>query len=155
MKRLIILKICIIIFSVVVSVPCGFAREGTTEGQSTKYKVMKGFAEADSVKYPVFIGIREVDAIRFGGITYTMTQKKQKHALLMAEKLKRFYVGKKIGTVVLPAFKKVGKPETVAWYSLRCGSGNEGAQAVVKVDDKTVIVYLLPTCDEGVLAMML
>ncbi len=155
MKCLNILKMCIISLSVVASVPYGFSQEGTTGGQSIKYKVMKGFAEANSVKYPVFIGIREVDATRFGGITYTMTQKKQKQALLMAEKLKRFYVGKKIGTLVLPAFKKVSKAETIAWNSMKCGSGDEGAQAVVKVDDKTVTVFLFPSCDEGVLAMIL
>lgn len=144
-----------IILSVVLSVSHGAAQEGMEGGQSIKYKVMKGFAEANSVKYPVIIGIREVDSTRFGGITFALIQKNHKQALLVAEKIKRFYLGKKIGTVALPSFKKVTKPETMAWNSIKCGSGDEGAHAVVKVDDKTVTVYLLPSCDEGVLAMIL
>ncbi len=156
MKRLNNHKMCIIVILLaILSVSQGFGQEGTQGGQSTTYKVMKGFAEANSLKYPVIIGIREVDATRFGGITFTVTRKNHKQTLLMAEKIKRFYLGKKIGSVALPSFKKITKPETMAWNSIKCGSGDEGAHAVVKVDDKTVSVFLFPSCDEGVLAMIL
>jgi hypothetical protein len=119
-----------------------------------KYKAVKGFVEADSVKYPVFVGIREAAMTRFGGITFTVTQKNHKQALLMAEKIKRFYLGKKIGSVSLPQFKKIDRPESIAWNSVKCGDA-EGARAVVKVNDKEVTVYLFPSCDEGVLAQVL
>jgi hypothetical protein len=155
MKYLNLAKVTIFILYVVISSSFGSAQEGIKGGQSLKYKVIKGFAEANSVKYPVFIGVREVDATQSGGITFAVTQKNHKQALLMAEKLKRFYLGKKIGKVSLPQFKKVSKPEIIAWNSIKCGSSNEGAHAVVKVDDKTVSVFLFPSCDEGVLALIL
>ena len=120
-----------------------------------KYKAVKGFIEAGPVRYPVFVGITEAEECKFGGVTFTVAQKNHKQALLMAEKIKRFYLGKKIGSVVLPQFKKITKPDTIAWNSLKCGKGNDGAHAVVRVDDKTVAVYLMPSCDEGVLAHIL
>ncbi len=143
--------LCVIITGLVVSAQ----DKGTESSEAKKYKVAKGFVEADSVKYPVFVGIKEVDASRFGGITFALPQKNHKQALLMAEKIKRFYVGKKIGKLALPQFKKVSKPETIAWNSLKCGNINDGAHAVVKVEENTVTVYLFHSCDDGVLAHIL
>jgi hypothetical protein len=143
--------LCVIITGLIVSAQ----DKGTEPAGAKKYKAVKGFVEVDSVKYPVFVGIKEVDASQFGGVTFALTQKNQKQALLMTEKIKRFYLGKKIGKFALPQFKKVSKPETIAWSSLKCGNNNEGAHAVVKVEENTVTVYLFASCDEGVLAQIL
>jgi len=125
------------------------------QSEARKYKAVKGFVEVDSIKYPVFVGIIEVEASQIGGITFTLAQKKHKQVLLMAEKIKRYYLGKKIGKIVLPKFKKVSKPEATAWSSVKCGNDSDGALAVVKVEENRVTVYLVPSCDEGVLAHIL
>jgi hypothetical protein len=156
MRRSNLLAACLFVLFIAMSGSLVSAQDkGMEPSEAKKYKATRGFVEADSVKYPVFVGIREVEASRFGGITFSVTQKNHKQALLMAEKIKRFYLGKKIGAIALPQFKKISKPETIAWSSLKCGSGNEGAHAVVKVEETTVTIYLFPSCEEGVLAQIL
>lgn len=142
--------VCIAVSAIVIAAK----NEETKSGESGPFKVMKGFVEVDSVKYPVFIGVREVGSSPYGGITFTLKQKNRKQALLMAEKIKRYYTGRKIGTIALPLFRKIGKPDTVAWNSLKCG-GAEGAHAVVKVMENDVTVYLFHSCDEDVLTHIL
>ncbi len=156
MKRRHTLHNCFIALCVIMSGHIASAQnKGAESSEAIIYKAVRGFVVVDMVKYPVFIGIREVEGTKFGGITFALIQKKHKNALLVAEKIKRFYLGKKIGTIALPQFKKATKPETTAWSSIKCGSNNEGAHAVVKVAENTVTVYLFPSCDEGVLANIL
>jgi hypothetical protein len=128
---------------------------GGTPSNKQRFEVSRGFAVVNNLKYPVFQGIREVDSTPFGGISFTLEQKNRKTALLMAEKIKRFYTGKKIGGTALPVFRKISKPETTAWNSVKCLREKEGAQAVVKVENRTVTVYLFPSCDQDVLAHIL
>jgi hypothetical protein len=156
MNRLNLIAIYIISISAAVAISFAYGQErGTEQTEAVRYKAKKGFVEVNSVKYPVFVGIMEAGASRFGGITFSLLQKKHKQALLVAEKIKRYYLGKKIGNIILPKFKKVNKPDATAWSSIQCGKDNEGALAVVKVVENTVSVYLLPSCDEGVLAHIL
>lgn len=120
-----------------------------------KLKVIKGFVELDKVKYPVYPAVKDVETGQFGGIVYRIEEKTENLAAATAGKLRKFYAGKKIGKAVMPAFVKIGKPDTEAWYSKKCIKGDEGFQIVMKIEEKIITVYILTGCDEGVQAMIL
>ena len=117
-------------------------------------QVAKGEAEVDGTKLPVFTKIASVEKGQFGGIRYTVTEANAKSALKKAELIKKFYQNRKIGAAKFGGFKKISKPDTIAWVAT-AKKGSEVFGVVVKVEDASVIVYVMPGYEEGVLAMIL
>lgn len=116
--------------------------------------VNKGEAEVENVKYPVFAKVASVEKGQFGGIRYTLTEANAKGAAKKADQVKKFYQNRKIATAKFGGFKKISKPDTIAWVA----TGKKGADVfgvVVKVEDVSVVVYVIPGYEEGVLAMIL
>lgn len=116
--------------------------------------VVKGEADVEGVKYPVFTKITNVEKGQFGGIRYTVSEANAKAALKKAEQIKKFYQNRKISKAKFGGFKKINKPDTIAWAAT-AKRGTEVFGVVVKVTDEGVVVYLIPAYEEGVLAMIL
>lgn len=116
--------------------------------------VSKGEAEIEAVKYPVFPKITSVEKGQFGGIRYTITEANARSAGKKADQVKKFYQNRKVSTAKFGGFKKISKPDTIAWVAT-AKKGAEAFGVVVKVEDVNVVVYVLPAYEEGVLAMIL
>ena len=131
--------------------PFAFAQEAEAPQQIA---VTGGEATVENVKFPVFGKVATVEKGQFGGIRYTVTEANAKAALKKAEQIKKFYQGRKIAGAKIGAFKKINKPDTIAWAA----SGKKGAEAVgvvIKVEEASVVIYVLPGYEESVQAMIL
>lgn len=132
-----------------------FSQDGGGADTPKKLKVKNGVVELGKKKYPVYHGVKEAEEGQFSGIVYRIEEKTENLASSTAAKLRKYYAGRKIGSAVMPAFVKIGKPDTEAWYSKKCGKDGMGVQVVIKIEEKILTVYILNDCDEGVHAMIL
>ena len=128
-----------------------FAQE---EPAPAQIPVTKSEAEVENVKYPVFAKVTSVEKGQFGGIRYMLTETNAKGALKKADQVKKFYQNRKIGAAKFGGFKKISKPDTIAWAAT-AKKGTEVFGVIIKVEDVNVVVYVIPAYEEGVLAMIL
>ncbi len=121
-----------------------------------KYPVTKGIIEIDNIKYPVYMRVNSVQKSQFGGIKYQIPVKDLKTGKDLANKIYNFYTLKKINKVVVSKFSRLEKPDTIAWSSKKCDKTSEdGILILIKIINNTVEVYVIPSCDDGVLSSII
>lgn len=160
-KKKLVLTCVAVGLGLLLAVAAVFAQDSEVDDEGIyvpqKLQVTKGAVELDGVKYLIYTKVKEVEVSQIGGVSYFIETKTEKTAIALAKKINTFYKGKTMNGVKLPAFKKVGKPETIGWYSFKCVN-EKGVQVIVKVSDNFVGVYLVPepdACDESIQAMIM
>ncbi|MBN8222720.1 MAG: hypothetical protein J0L53_17520 [Spirochaetes bacterium] len=141
----------LILFTTLISTIAIFSQEA---GSAVPITVTKGEANVDGINFPVFAKITTVEKGQYGGVQYTITEANGKAALRKADQIKKFYQGRKIGKVKFGGFKKASKPGSVAWVAT-AGKGQDTFGAIIKVEDATVTVYVMPGYEDAVQAFIL
>jgi hypothetical protein len=157
MKNKSILIIITILFAAITAI--SYADRNNSSSKTSpekKYTISGGYVEIDKITYPVYMKVHEVQKFKPGGIMYRIQVKDFKSGKALAIKIYNFYTLKKINRVVVPKFNRVEKTDAFVWSSRKCDkTSDDGVQVNVKINNNSVIVYITPSCNEGVMAEIL
>ncbi len=121
-----------------------------------KYPVTKGIINIDNIRYPVYMRVNTVQKNNSLGIRYQIPVKDLKTGKDLANKIYNFYTLKKINNVVVSKFSRLDKTDTIAWLSKKCEKTTEdGVLILIKIKNNSVVVHIIPSCDDSILENIL